>query len=45
MALEEELQKGEAKMEASKKEEEEVKNFDNLTDEQIEAVKEVAASE
>ena len=41
MALEEELMTANA--EESKKEEEEVKNFDNLTDEQIEAVKELAA--
>ena len=43
MALEEELMTANA--EESKKEEEEVKNFDNLTDEQIEAVKELAAWE
>ena len=42
MALEEEIMT--ADKEAEKKEEE-VKNFDNLTDEQIEAVKELAASE
>ena len=43
MALEEELMTANA--EESKKEEEEVKNFDNLTDEQIETVKELAAWE
>ena len=43
MALEEEIMT--ANEAAEKKEEAEVKNFDNLTDEQIEAVKELAASE
>lgn len=44
MALEQELQQEEAKMDASKKEEKvEEKNFDDLTDEEIEAVKEMAA--
>ena len=43
MALEEEIMT--ANEAEEKKEEAEVKNFDNLTDEQIEAVKELAASE
>ena len=42
MALEEELMT--ADKEATKKEEVEQQNFDNLTDEQIEAVKELAQS-
>lgn len=43
MALEQELQEQSA--EAEKKEEVENKNFDDLTDEEIEAVKELAESE
>ena len=41
MALEEELMTADKK--AEKKEEVEQQNFDNLTDEQVEAVKELAA--
>lgn len=42
MALEEELMTADKK--AEKKEEVEQQNFDNLTDEQVEAVKELAHS-
>lgn len=42
MALEEELMTADKK--AEKKEEVEQQNFDNLTDEQVEAVKELAQS-
>ena len=42
MALEEELMKAEA--EETEAEEKEQKNFDDLTDEEIEAVKEIAES-
>gem|GEM_PF-6579119 len=42
MALEQELMEADKK--ADKKEEVEQKNFDNLSDEEIEAVKEMAAS-
>ena len=42
MALEQELMEADKK--ADKKEEVEQKNFDDLTDEEIEAVKELAAS-
>ena len=42
MALEEELMTADKK--ANKKEEVEQQNFDNLTDEQVEAVKELAQS-
>jgi hypothetical protein len=41
MALEEEIMTAEN---AEEKKEEEVKNFDNLTDEQIESVKELSQS-
>lgn len=43
MALEEEIMTANEAAEEKKEKEEEVKNFDNLTDEQIAAVKELAA--
>lgn len=45
MALEEEIMTANEAAEEKKEKEEEVKNFDNLTDEQIAAVKELAAWE
>ena len=44
MALEQELQEAEAKQEASVETKEEQKNFDDLTDEEIDAVKELSES-
>lgn len=45
MALEQELMEAEAKQEENKAEAAEKKNFDDLTDEEIEAVKELEQSE
>lgn len=44
MALEEEIMNAEAKQDKEEKVEEENKNFDDLTDDEIEAVKELEQS-